>query len=67
MEFVESNLTFDFDSSLSIQYDNSKYYKEKFQSISDRDISAVDFITIDEKILSTISASLPWSVKETQK
>jgi len=67
MEFVESNLTFDFDSSLSIQYDNSKYYKEKFQFISDRDISAVDFITIDEKILSTISASLPWSVKETQK
>ena len=67
MEFVESNLTFDFDSSLSIQYDNSKFYKEKFQSISDRDISAVDFITIDEKILSTISASLPWSVKETQK
>ena len=50
MKFVESNLTFDFDSSLSIQYDNSKYYKEKFQSISDRDISAVDFITIDEKI-----------------
>ena len=67
MKFVESNLTFDFDSSLSIQYDNSKYYKEKFQSISDSDISAIDFITIDEKILSTISASLPWSVKETQK
>jgi hypothetical protein len=74
MEFVESNLTF-----------------------SDSNISAVDFITIDEKIgylievkdyrnldteflsykklipiliqkiLSTLSASFPWSVKETQK
>ena len=50
MELIEKNLTFDFDSSLSIQYDETKYYREKFRSISDSEISAVDFITIDEKI-----------------
>ena len=50
MKLIEKNLTFDFDSPLSIQYDETKYYREKFQSISDSEISAVDFITIDEKI-----------------
>jgi hypothetical protein len=46
MKLIEKNLVFDFDSSLSIQYDETKYYRERFQSISDNDISAVDFITI---------------------
>lgn len=46
MELIEKNLVFDFDSSLSIQYDETKYYREKYQTISDNDISAVDFITI---------------------
>ncbi len=50
MKFIENNLVFDFDSSLSIKYDEAKYYKEKFQTISDEDISAVDFITIKDNI-----------------
>ena len=50
MEFIESNLIFNFNSSLSIQYDETKYYKEKFQSISETDISAVDFISIENNI-----------------
>jgi len=47
MKLTEKNLVFDFDSSLSIQYDETKYYREKFQTISDK-ISAVDFITIKD-------------------
>jgi len=46
-QLTEKNLTFDFNSFLSIKYNETKYYKEKFQSISDNEISAVDFITIE--------------------
>jgi len=46
-QLTEKNLTFDFNSSLSIKYDETKYYKAKFQSISDNEISAIDFITIE--------------------
>jgi len=48
MKLIENSLVFDFDSSLSIQYDETKYYREKFQTISDDEISAVDFITIEQ-------------------
>jgi len=48
MKFIENNLVFDFNSSLSIKFDETNYYREKFQTISDNEISAVDFITIKE-------------------
>ena len=47
MKLTEKNLVFDFNSSLSIQYDETEYYRKGFQTISD-DISAVDFITIEQ-------------------
>jgi len=70
MRLTEKNLIFDFNSPLSIQYDETEYYRKEFQTIENNPylkekeynkeevedflkksifISAVDFITIEDK------------------